>query len=248
MESREAKVQFMPWERTADGAPAQLKSSQKPVTRGNIMLKRMALAKMTDITLLSAEFQGNVVLFEPRVSILQDMGTHVEFRGLYQVHRDDEDSQEAPIQSLPSLALRQASWIRDNDFQQFNRATNKRAYIESEQQVHAHITFTTPALQPEIYRLLEDARSLTRAGIQIEPVVHPDYQREEIRFCVDDEELRFTLSYLPHLRQAPILERWIAEWMQSFAQVNFSEGILPDHGCSISYSHSLMELFNRFPG
>lgn len=211
------------------------------------MLKRMALAKMTDITLLSAEFQDNVVLFEPRVSILLDMNTHVEFRGIYQIHRDNEDPQEIPVQSLPSLALRQASWIRDNDFKQFNMATNKRAYIESEQQVLSRIIFTTPELQPTIYRLVEDARNLVQAGIKLEPALHPNYQSEEIRFCVDDEELRFSLLYLPHIRQSPTLEKWIGQWMQSFAQVDFSGGIIPDHGCSISYSHSLLELLSRFP-
>jgi hypothetical protein len=240
-------MQFVTWEQTADGVLVQLKNSQRPITKGNFMLKRVALAKMTDITLLSADFHGDVVLFEPRVSVLLDMSSHVEFRGLYQIHADREEQQEAPVQSLPSLALRQATWIRDDDFKHFNGAANKRAYIEGTQQVHSRITFTTPELQPEIYQLLEDARNLVRNGLKMEPAHNSNFQREETRFCVDDEELRFTLLYLPHIRQSLALDGWIEQWIQSFARVDFSGGIMPDHGCSISYTHSLMELLSRFP-
>ncbi len=84
----------------------------------------------------------------------------LNFRGVYQARRDEEDQEDMQLSSLPSIALRQASWIRAEDFKQFNMAESKKAYIESEKQVHARITFTTPELQPEIYHLLTDAKDL----------------------------------------------------------------------------------------
>lgn len=60
-------------------------------------LKQIALAKLANITLMSAEFSGEKILFEPWVSLLVDAGSTVKFLGVYRLSFEpDEDSATRP--------------------------------------------------------------------------------------------------------------------------------------------------------
>lgn len=235
----------IPWEKTADGLPAQHKMGYRPVTKNLFVVKQAALSKMTNVSLLSAEFRGDIVVFEPRIAVLLDMNTHAEFMGLYQSRPNEEEPDTAPA-PLPSLALRKARWVRADDFKQFNMATNKRAYIDSEEQVHSRIIFTQLELHPEIVRLLEDAKNMAHMGIKVEPAHRPDSQRGEIQFHIEDETISLRIAYMPHIQQSSLLEMWIDQWVRSFEQVDFSGGTLPDHGCAISYTKSFLDYLSMF--
>ena len=71
------------WEQTSDGSPAQLGKLPR-VTKSGLLLKGVAIAKMVDVSLISAEFDDIPVVFEPKVEVFLDEGTAAEFMAVYQ--------------------------------------------------------------------------------------------------------------------------------------------------------------------
>ena len=66
----------------------------KPVPRKIFtpsMMKKLAVAKMTSIKLISANFKENPIIFEPLLWILLDCSDLLEFNGIYTSEYFDND-------------------------------------------------------------------------------------------------------------------------------------------------------------
>ncbi len=102
------------WEKTVDGKQASLVQRRAYVQRASFLVKVLAKMKMTDVTLISADFDTHSAVFETRINLYLDWSTHSEFLGVYQ-REDEKDGQD-----VPNFCIINAHWYINQDFQQFN--------------------------------------------------------------------------------------------------------------------------------
>lgn len=224
------------WERTSNGSPAQLGKLPR-VTRSGLLLKGVAIAKMVEVSLISAEFDGIPVVFEPKVEAFLDEGTAASFMGVYQ----SGFPFETDYQELPSLCLRISRWNRSNDFKQFNEAKNKKGYIESDKQVKSQIVFTTLTAESEIDQLATEIIDIFRRGVALEAVNRTGERWHEIRCKVVDDTAAYTVSYTPFSAKNELVEAWLMKWRGYFQKMATQNGFISDNGCRVSYNLSLRE-------
>lgn len=224
------------WEQTSNGSPARL-SKPPRLKRSGLLLKRVAVAKMVEVSLISAEFDGIPVVFEPKVEVFLDEGSAAGFMGVYQSgYPSDEEYKE-----LPSLCLRISRWNRNSDFRQFNEAQDKKHYIESDKQVKSQILFTTLKADSEIDELTTEIIDIFRRGVALEAVNRTQERWHEIRCKVVDDAAAYTVSYTPFSAKNERVERWITKWRSYFQQVSTKKQVPSDNGCRVSYNLSLRE-------
>ena len=224
------------WEQTSDGSPAQLGKLPR-VTKSGLLLKGVAIAKMVDVSLISAEFDDIPVVFEPKVEVFLDEGTAAEFMAVYQSGFPSEEHSR----KLPSLCLRISRWNRNNDFKQFNRAKNKKEYLESDKQVKSNLVFTTPTVHSEIYQLTTEIIDIFRRGVALEAVNRTETHWHEIRCKVVDDTAAYAVSYTPFATKNELVEAWIMKLSEHFKKLAYQKGLLSDNGCRVSYNPSLRE-------
>lgn len=82
------------------GYPGFLVMRPPRIAPTSATLKRVALAKLSDITLLSAAFGGEQVLFEPWLTLLVDDGRGAFLTGIY---RTDAASASEAASDGPGL-------------------------------------------------------------------------------------------------------------------------------------------------
>ncbi len=240
----------IPWERTADGMPAQMKEGEGP-RRAIFPVLSLLLAaeeKMSELVLITADFHGTTVIFERQLGIYLEKDAHAEYLGIYQTDEEDEtDVPEERARSIPTLCIRRARWDRKRDIQRFRQSQSKQAYVKRDGQIDATILFLTPEMYPEITSLPEEAIKIVRQGITLNEMVRTDPRWDTVLFQVTVGSIAFSLSYVPNREGNELLETWMEVCQQRFTKVDFSGGIMPDHGCRISYPYSLMERLETFP-
>ncbi len=119
--------------------------------------------------------------------------------------------------------------------------------MEEVKQISSQILFTTSNAHPEVLQLIEDSKRMVHTDLHIGAADRPDELLEEVRFHLADGTAIVTLSYTPTIQQFTALETLRVRWQEVFADVKNEQGILPDDGCRISYSRSVIELFDAFP-
>lgn len=201
-----------------------------------IALKRIALAKLTDITLLSAEFHGEQVVFEPWICLLVDTGDKALFLGAYRPSFEAEGDTSA----LPDLCWRRSEWIRDVDTAQIGNAEDRRAYLAGDSQIKSDIHFTRLDREPAFATLVDGSLATFARGVTVEPLRRPDSNWKRISVDVADDLVAFHLDYSPLLTQSPTIETWAAQWLSTFPTL--SATIEPDGDIVLSYRRSLHEL------
>lgn len=240
----------IPWERTADGMSAEMKEGESP-RRAIFPVLSLLLAaeqKMRELVLIAADFHGVTVIFERQLGIYLEKDAHAEYLGIYQTDEgDDADVPEERARNIPTLCIRRARWDRKRDIQRFRQSQSKQAYVKRDGQIDATILFLTPEMYPEITSLPEEAMKFVRQGISLNANERTDPRWDTVLFQVTVGSIAFSLSYSPNREENEVLETWMETCQQRFTKVDFSGGIISDHGCRISYPYSLMERLETFP-
>lgn len=234
------------WERTADGIPARLKHSDTDHRLQVLALLNLSIAKLTDVSIISADFRGATAVFEPQVSVYLAMDTYEEWMGVYQLgfpHEEDEAQAERDV--FPVLCLRRAVWHKKQDVRQLREARRKRAYVEGEGPINSRIVFITAEMYPEISHLIEDIQRIVRRGIPFTAAVREEPQWHMLQLDLNSE-IHFSLSYVLSIERSEDIETWAAKWQSSFAHVDYTGGIVPDHGCFMSYRSSIEQRLEQF--
>lgn len=132
------------WEKTSEGTVGFYKSLPKKLFNPT-MMKNLAIAKMTNIKLISAYFKEQPVVFSPVLWVLFDSSDSLEFIGVYASecldNYEDISSDNNELYLLPSVCIRKAFWNKSEDLKQFNSADNKKQYILGENQTISNIYF-----------------------------------------------------------------------------------------------------------
>lgn len=201
-------------------------------------LKRVALAKLADITLMSAGFGGDKVVFEPWVSLLIDAGSTMNFLGVYRLSFESEEDSE----TRPDLCWRRSEWNRDVDHEQLGEATDLRAYLTGDTQISSVISFTRMASQPALADLVERTITDFSRGVTITAARRADMPWKELQLDIADDRLIYTIDYSPLLAQSEHVETWAHTWIEFFDKLGPPDDIAPDGDITVSYRRSLPEL------
>lgn len=201
-------------------------------------MKRIALAKLADITLMSAEFGGDKLVSEPWVSLLIDAGSTVKFLGVYQPSFEpDEDSA-----TRPNLCWRRSEWNRNVDHEQLAEATDVRAYPPGDTQISSIITFTRIAAQPALTDLIERTITEFSHGVTITAAERTDILWQALQLDIADDRLIYTIDYSPLLVQSERVETWADAWIKFLGKLDPHDAITPDADIIVSYRRSLPEM------
>jgi hypothetical protein len=201
-------------------------------------LKRIALAKLADITLMSAEFGGDKLLFQPWVSLLIDAGSAVKFLGAYRLSFESEEDSA----TRPNLCWRRSEWNRNVDHKQLAEATDLRAYLTGDTQISSIIAFTRMAAQPALTGLIERTIAEFSHGVTITAAERPDMPWEALQLDIADDRLIWTIDYSPLIVQSEQVERWSHTWIEFFDKLDPHDAIAPDGDIIVSYRRSLPEM------
>ena len=201
-------------------------------------LKQIALAKIEDITMLSARFRGEQVLFEPWLTLLIDAGTKALFLGVYRPSFDQEEDET----QLPNLCWRRSEWIRDIDERQIGEATDRQAYLAGNTQIGSSIRFSRLDRQPALAALIQRGIAMFRSGVTVAADSRPDSTWNWLRAQATDDTIGCQIEYSPVLAQSAAIEAWAADWLQGFTSFDPAHAIEPDAEITVSFRHSLQEL------
>ncbi|MHC4633461.1 MAG: hypothetical protein ACYS9C_19620 [Planctomycetota bacterium] len=229
-------INNLPWERNADGSYAELKSDLLPLKRAGLGLKLLAIAKMMDVSVISANFNGHPVVFQPWVTVAIDCKTSLNFYGCYQLGYEREEGK-------PDLCMRTCSWEQINDYEQFEQAKNKQEYVLSDKQLEVKSIFTTISDHQEVATLCDEVISMNLRGLSLEHCQRDRNKCIELNCEIVSPSMPWSTSfaYNPRRFRNNLFEEWLSRWQSCFDGICFSAGFIPDKGSRISYKVSFLE-------
>ena len=126
------------WEKTFQGKSAIFKQSNL-IRPTPALGRKIALLKMTEISLISGDFQDTPILFYPWLWILFDDTAKLEFYGIYKMNEEHRDN-DFEENNLPSVCLRKCFWSMAREQQAYQDAENNSVYLKSHLFGENHIT------------------------------------------------------------------------------------------------------------
>lgn len=240
------------WEKTFGGALGIYIAPKKVVfTPG--LLKKMAISKMIDVTLISADFNENTVFFTPLIWLLLDYGISVEFFGVYATESSEDEcvsDSGSELGNLPNFCIKKAFWSKLEDLKKFQMASDKKKYILGESQTISNIIFIESTHCLEATQLISEAIQVSKHGLSLQEN-QKESEYEEIKINISDGRFYLNFAYHPGVLTNSTLEEWILKWRNCIDKLPLDIGYLPDGKIRISYELSLFDkisMFDRIQG
>lgn len=231
---------------TAAGHPGTSRKPPRKLTARRLAtpatLRRFARTKLTDITLISADFQGEPIVVEPWLWLYVESAMEAAYLGVYRLAypRDDQDD----AAELPDLCWRRSYWNRDADLTRVNTTDDPRGYLAGDSQLDSHIVFTRGAREPRLVTLIEEGIELFCRGVTVSALASPDpdARGHELSTEVVDDRVACAVTFVPLLAASPALEGWATAWQTAFAELDPTRGLRPDGPIAVSYRTSFIDL------
>ena len=212
-------------------------------------LKRAAVAKTADFSLLTAAFGGERVTFEPWVSLRLVERDKIVSWGVYQPAFPPGEPEEGdPV--LPDVAWRRAEWDKFRDRERLRAAPDKAAYLLGGAQIDSRIRFARLAERPRLEIALRESIELLASGVRIVGMRREDVAWQNLRVCVLADELVLNLDYSPWMARSGEIESWAERWSTLVDSLDDIGTTAPDSDITVSYPPSYEELVaevRRFP-
>jgi len=235
-------------EETPVGYPGFIVSGPARLSPTIGTLKRVALAKLSDVRFFSATFDGEELLFEPWLTTLIDYGASARFVGVYRTEpeTDDEEEADAPAEDskLGTLCLRQSEWVRDTDLAQSGGAEDLREYLTAGPQVDNTLVFGAGTAHPEIVDATRQLLSKLATGITIAASEPRSTAWHYVAVEVADNQFTTTISYSPLLAKCDVLETNLPSWLACVDDLVKRPGWIPGSEVTLSIRRSVPELLD----
>ena len=212
-------------------------------------LRRAALAKTVDFSLMTADFGGEQFSFEPWLSLRLVERDSIISWGAYQLAFGGIDFDD-PTSALPNVAWRRTEWNRFVDPGRFRAAPDKSAFVMGDMQIDSRIRFGRLAELPRLAAAVREGVEVLAAGVVVHAADRPDMIWQRLRVCVLDNELVLDLDYAPRLARCGEVERWAERWSALVDSLDDTDAVAPDGDITVSYPPSYGELITevrRFP-
>ena len=226
---------ILEWERPPGGTKAVLHDHAVKIRHPGSALKNLAAAKMTGVSVISAHFGEEHLVYDPWVSVLLDSGNGLIFHGAYGLSFPLEEHQNG----LPHVCLRTCSWDRELDFSQFDQASNKRDYLLGDKQLRSDIMFGSGSRYLSFKTLVSRLCAAIGQGLKGQETERPDAVLCGIAVESATDYFSWKFSYSPHSFVAEKLEEWIEAWREAFK--HSTSDFVPTGDTEISYQPSVME-------
>jgi hypothetical protein len=219
------------WERTSDGKSAR-RVLLPSVKNAGAFVRSLAYAKLVSVQSVSAEFHGESVYFERRLVILRSETPSLRLTSLFL-------STEAGG-TTPAVCIRTVTWERDADYQLFERAPSKLAYVLSPSQLEGKVRFFGMN-HDRASGLLRETERRVRQGVMIPLAPDSDsFTRFEGYF----DQFSVGVSFARDAGHP--LETMASRCESELAQLASSVETLPDDGCSVGHEPSVWERIASF--
>jgi hypothetical protein len=211
-------------------------------------LKRIALAKLSDITLMSGEFGGEIFLFEPWLTLMVDHGRGAFTTGVYRTDSSTDNGGEpydgrAPGgHRHPIWCLRKSEWVRAADHEQSGTARDLGEYLRSGPQVAHRLVFADRATHPEIDDAMNEVLAVLGSGIMISGSAPRSADWHFVALDLADERLTCSIEYSPLIAQSSAIESVMPTWLGKVEELLQRDGLSPDGEIRISIRRSIPEM------
>jgi hypothetical protein len=205
-------------------------------------LSRVALAKLSGITMFSASFNGEVHSFSPWLTALIEYAHRKLFVGIY---RADDGAPEAAF--VPAFCLRRSVWDRDKDARQVSDMASLRDYLTSGPHIENTFTFGNRATHPEIDQVMDPVLAVLTSGISVTPTGRRVTEWHNVAVDLADDRFACSLNYSPLLAHCAALETALPPWLDAIDRLAGQAGLKPDDEITISITRSVPEIVNAEP-
>lgn len=239
------------WEKAAKNSniTAVLTSRKKRITP--VILKKIAISKMTDVNLISAEFNQLPVSFCPIFSVLMDTSSSLTFFGVYaadflEVNLESENitidkEHIAEYINSPLICVRKAVWNKDKDIENFRLADDKIQYVLGASQIDSDTLFLDLNQGESILKSIIQIAKLWINGLAFEKSTQNKTVYDRIKITISEGGFYLDFSYYPYIMTNHTWESWLDKWCKYFDKFPMSTGYVPDESFKISYQSSLLE-------
>lgn len=223
----------IPWELNVSGVCATLKT-KKTVRKTPAKLKSEAVERMVGVSLVSAEFEGTPKVFEPKMWMLLQSGTSVEFIGLYtpSFSSDEEDN-------LPSVCVRRGVWSKGHQVDLFNTE-----FVSGDIGVINTLFFKKDSVENLIGQL-QNIEGYVSNGLKIVDSLKEEKGKwESVRLFINADMLSLEIEYSPQVKNEKYLEAALTRLKEHLDKIG-TNGAVPDKSSHrISYQESVLDQFS----
>lgn len=228
------KIQ-LPWEKSLHRTNAFLMSSNKK-RFSTVLSKKIAIIKMDSIKIISDEFNGDLVLFEPLAWVLLESDGKLDFWGAYR----SEDSDEADTEHLPKICIRKANWSKAREREAL-KLLEKNAVFDEYFLGEEHV-------KSEMFFLKNDEKITQFANKAFNEFMNKLHFNEiekkskfsYLKFYVYSQSVECNISYSPCIQTEKKIENLANDWIDLLSSFDKSDIILSDNKLRISYQDSLL--------
>lgn len=224
------------------GYPGFLVMRPPRISSATATLKRVALAKLVDIRLMSATFGGETILFEPWLTLLVDYGRGAFLAGVYRTDSASDEDADRDGSGSPIWCLRKSEWDREEDLERSRDVLDLGEYLRSGPQVTSKLVFANRATHPEVDSMMHTALVTLRPGIRLTPVERRPSEWQFVDFDLADEGLTCRMEYSPLIARSETLESVLPSWLSKLDELICRGGFLPDGEVTVSIRRSVPEL------
>lgn len=226
---------FGGWDRMQNGSFANWGSVPPKLKGAGFALKNVAVAKMTEVSAISAVFDKELLVFEPWISVLLDAGEELRFFGVYDLAFPVEDDKPG----TPRVCIRSGSWKMDEDYSHFGCAEDKSEYLKSAEQIRIELVFGSMQTFLPIKALGLSLSNLIDQGLCRRPLARSDVSWRKIAVEITSDYFQWKYSYSPFTSAIDDFESWLDKWQTTLRMIA-TEDLLADE-CKISYRPSISE-------
>lgn len=222
----------IPWETVSNGEPVRI------LGRGSLplspaILRTIALAKLCDVELVSAEFEnGEYAVFERLVTLFIDNGMNASFWGCY--------AREDVSKTVPTICLRIGEWDGQRDRSALNNPETISRYLWGPDQVKCSMSFWNAAACPSVIRLTESLREVIVSAAEFACEDRPFTQYRRVALYGRWPSATQMLAFDSGDQCAPALEQWIEKWKSEMGKLISKNGVLPRQIPNVSYSYDVL--------
>jgi hypothetical protein len=235
------------WEKNSEDRIGILIPTKKIVTP--VLLKKIAVSKMTNISLITGEFCHSSVSFAPLFWVLMDASSSVDFLGVYAADILELDLESEHIivdknekhKNTPLICIRKAAWNKEKDLEYFKLADDKTKYILSELQIKCDVFFPDTNQGISILRSIIPLINFWKNGVAFEKSSQRDTMHEEIKIGISDSNFSLNFSYNPYLINSETWDNLLKAWCEYFNELQVNSSCIPDDNFRVSYHLSVLE-------
>lgn len=227
----------LPWElnEAGDCAFLHLPQAGQQLSRSKLWLR--LFSKLTEVSLISAEFMGEPKVFEPKLLVVREKLGEQHLMAVYVPVFEADESSCAPDLCLRIGKVTLMSGYIHQDMKKLESSSPWQPEIVCKS------IFVNASKHKELLCIVSKLENYFYAGMQLRRKP-PGSNRnlEYLHIILHCDDLKINMSFDTTQLNDSVLEQYVIRLDDSFSKLKDVESIVPDHGsCRLSYHDSVMD-------